>query len=222
LSLTRKAPLLLKRAAPRILPYVNDRFVDTAMLSNLGRIPDPPSFDANPGSRPPELWFSPPCDPTCSVAIGVATSGQRLALVTRYRRDQFDAAAAEKFTDLLIARLAPTADATGATTAGDSATSLIHILSVFPARARRLDRVGSASFRPQHQHLGVLSDWAPGIDGGQSEPLGKAGSDPQCLADVDLPASQRGVGWFPIPASRAATTACALSATWSLAKMLEM
>jgi NRPS condensation-like uncharacterized protein len=74
------------------------------MLSNLGRIPEPPTFAA---SGSPELWFSPPCDPSCSVAIGVATSGQRLALVTRYRDDQFDADAAEAFTDLLIAQVGP-------------------------------------------------------------------------------------------------------------------
>jgi NRPS condensation-like uncharacterized protein len=106
----RKAPLAVKRAVPRLLNLVGDRFIDTAMLSNLGRIPDPPSFatvpgsgpGSVPGSGPPELWFSPPCDPTCSVCLGVATSGTRLALVLRYRYAQFDADAAERFTDLLI------------------------------------------------------------------------------------------------------------------------
>ncbi|MGH4012362.1 MAG: hypothetical protein ACRDSL_00165 [Pseudonocardiaceae bacterium] len=120
LNLTKKTPLLLKRAAPKLLRSANDRFVDTAMLSNLGRIPDPPSFDANPASQVPELWFSPPCDPTCSVAIGAATSGERLALVTRYRYDQFDVGAAEEFTDLLMAHLA---DRT-ASTKGEPAAQL--------------------------------------------------------------------------------------------------
>jgi NRPS condensation-like uncharacterized protein len=77
------------------------------MLSNLGRIPEPPSFEGDPDSGPPELWFSPPCDPACSVSIGVVTSGQRLGLVTRYRDEQFDADAAEEFTDLLIAQVGP-------------------------------------------------------------------------------------------------------------------
>jgi NRPS condensation-like uncharacterized protein len=98
----RKAPLAVKRVVPRLLNLVGDRFVDTTMLSNLGRIPDPPTFPTKPGSGPPELWFSPPCDPTCSVCLGVATSGARLALVVRYRYEQFDADAAEEFTDLLI------------------------------------------------------------------------------------------------------------------------
>ncbi len=101
---TRKAPLAVKRAAPWLIHLTGDRLVDTAMLSNLGRIPEPPTLA---DSGPSELWFSPPCDPSCSVSIGVATSGQRLALVTRYRYEQFDADAAEEFTDLLIAQVAP-------------------------------------------------------------------------------------------------------------------
>jgi NRPS condensation-like uncharacterized protein len=102
LEIISNAPLLVKRAVPRLLPLTGDRFVDTAMLSNLGRIPEPPYFGPGPD---PELWFSPPCDRSCSVAIGVATSGKRLALVARYRYDQFDANAAEEFTDLLIAQV---------------------------------------------------------------------------------------------------------------------
>lgn len=102
LEVIGKVPLPVKRAVPRLLPLTGDRFVDTAMLSNLGRIPEPPTFASKLNSQ---LWFSPPCDRSCSVAIGVATSGQRLALVTRYRYDQFNADAAEDFTDLLIAQL---------------------------------------------------------------------------------------------------------------------
>jgi hypothetical protein len=77
LRATKKAPLVVKRAVPRLIHLTGDRFVDTAMLSNLGRIPEPPTFAAKPDSGSPELWFSPPCDPSCSVSIGVATSGQR-------------------------------------------------------------------------------------------------------------------------------------------------
>lgn len=190
LSLTRKAPLLLKRAAPRILPYVNDRFVDTAMLSNLGRIPEPPSFDTDPGSQPPELWFSPPCDPTCSVAIGVATSGGRLALVTRYRRDQFDACAAAEFTDLLIAHLVPKV---GSSCPAPSRYSTpIRSLSVLPSPVRDLGASASSEARrhrrPRAAALRELSDWSPGMVGDHHEDLGGAGSDPQYLPDVDLPA----------------------------------
>ncbi|MDQ4091871.1 MAG: condensation domain-containing protein [Actinomycetota bacterium] len=103
---TKRAPLTVKRAVPRLIHLTGDRLVDTAMLSNLGRIPEPPTLTARPDSKPLEVWFSPPCDPACSVAIGVATNGQRLALVTRYRYEQFDADAAEEFTNLLITQIA--------------------------------------------------------------------------------------------------------------------
>jgi NRPS condensation-like uncharacterized protein len=104
LEVTGKAPLTVKRAVPRLIHLTGDRFVDTAMLSNLGRIPQPPTLGGS-DSEPLELWFSPPCDPACSVAIGVATAGQRLSLVARYRHEQFDAEAAEEFTDLLITQV---------------------------------------------------------------------------------------------------------------------
>lgn len=102
----KNAPLPVKRAVPEVIHLIGDRLVDTAMLSNLGRIPELPALAAKPGSGPPELWFSPPCDPACSVCLGVATSGARLSLVTRYRYEQFDAAAAAEFTDLLIGQIA--------------------------------------------------------------------------------------------------------------------
>jgi NRPS condensation-like uncharacterized protein len=105
LKVTEKAPLAVRRAVTRLIRLTGDRFVDTVMLSNLGRIPEPPTLAAKPDSGPPELWFSPPCDPSCSVSIGVATSGARLALVARYRYEQFDAEAAEEFTDSLIAQM---------------------------------------------------------------------------------------------------------------------
>jgi NRPS condensation-like uncharacterized protein len=105
LEIVQKAPLPVKRAVPRLIHLTGDRFVDTAMLSNLGRIPEPPTLAGKPDSGPPELWFSPPCDPDCSVSLGVVTSGARLSLVVRYRHEQFDADAAEEFTNLLIAQV---------------------------------------------------------------------------------------------------------------------
>ncbi|HEX2298388.1 MAG TPA: hypothetical protein VHH34_07710, partial [Pseudonocardiaceae bacterium] len=137
LRFTRKAPLLLKRAAPRLLRLVGDRPVDTVMLSNLGRIPDPPRFDADSDGSAAELWFSPPCDPACSVAIGVATVGDRLTLVIRYRHGQFDAAAAAEFTDLLVAQFAPVPVSAPA----PAPARPIRILSVIPSPARRTERL---------------------------------------------------------------------------------
>ena len=102
LDAMKAAPLTVKRAVPRLIHLTGDRFVDTAMLSNLGRLPAVPSFGPK---APSELWFSPPCDPTCSLSVGVATCEQRLSLVARYRHEQFDARAAEDFTDLLLSQV---------------------------------------------------------------------------------------------------------------------
>lgn len=104
LNVMKNAPLTVKRAVPRLIHVTGDRFVDTAMLSNLGRLPAAPTLGPGHAS---ELWFSPPCDPTCSVSIGVATSERQLALAARYRHEQFDASAAEEFIDLLISQLGP-------------------------------------------------------------------------------------------------------------------
>jgi NRPS condensation-like uncharacterized protein len=104
LAFMQNSPVTAKHAVPRLLHLTGDRFVDTAMPSNLGRLPTPPSFT---DSGPKELWFSPPCDPACSVSIGVVTCEQRLSLAARYRYEQFDADAAKEFIDLLIAQLGP-------------------------------------------------------------------------------------------------------------------
>jgi NRPS condensation-like uncharacterized protein len=104
LATVQNAPMTVKRAVPRLLHLTGDRFVDTAMLSNLGRLPAPPSFT---DAGPKELWFSPPCDPACSVSVGVVTCEQRLSLAARYRYEQFDAAAAGEFIDLLVSQLGP-------------------------------------------------------------------------------------------------------------------
>jgi NRPS condensation-like uncharacterized protein len=102
LDALKQAPMMVKRAVPTLVRVTGDRFVDTAMLSNLGRLSAPPTFGPKSAS---ELWFSPPCDPTCTVSVGVATCEQRLSLVARYRYEQFDARAAEDFIDLLISQV---------------------------------------------------------------------------------------------------------------------
>jgi NRPS condensation-like uncharacterized protein len=104
LDTVKNAPLTVKRVIPRLIHLTGDRFVDTAMLSNLGRLPEPPSFT---DAGPQELWFSPPCDLACSVSIGVVTCEQRLSLAARYRYEQFGADAAQEFIDLLISQVVP-------------------------------------------------------------------------------------------------------------------
>jgi hypothetical protein len=64
--------------------------VDTAMLSNLGRL------DAVPGGVR-EVWFSPPGRMPLRVSVGAATLHGRLFLTLRYRRALFDPDAAAAF-----------------------------------------------------------------------------------------------------------------------------
>jgi NRPS condensation-like uncharacterized protein len=108
LEVAAGSPVGVKRATSRLVPFVGgERLIDTAVLSNLGRLAEPPTLDGEP---PGELWFSPPCDRVCSVGIGVVTVGKSLMLSVRYRREVFDPAAAEAFTDQFVARLAVPSD----------------------------------------------------------------------------------------------------------------
>ena len=95
-------PVGAKRAVPRLLETTDYRFLDTAVLSNLGRVPSFPGFEAE---SPAELWFSPPTMMPMGVGVGVATHEGALRLSVRYSRRQFDAAAAERFTDAYVERL---------------------------------------------------------------------------------------------------------------------
>jgi NRPS condensation-like uncharacterized protein len=96
-----EVPGKLMIAAKRWLQYyktlAGDVVVDTASLSNLGRLePLPSQFD---GVRT-AVGFSPPSQMPLGVAIGVATLDDRLHLTLRYRHAQFDRAAARRFSEL--------------------------------------------------------------------------------------------------------------------------
>lgn len=104
-ALGRHLPVGLKRQVSRLLPLTRHRFIATAVLSNLGRLPETPTFEDD-GSSPTELWFSPPCAMPLGVGVGVATVDDALYLMVRYRLEQFDAHAGEAFADLLVEQLA--------------------------------------------------------------------------------------------------------------------
>jgi NRPS condensation-like uncharacterized protein len=94
-----KVPGRLTIAAKRWLHYVKamsgDSGVDTALLSNLGRIdPLPGQFDHA------QVWFSPPSQMPLGASIGVVTGGERLHVTLRYRHAQFDPDAAHRFVEL--------------------------------------------------------------------------------------------------------------------------
>ena len=98
---SRLLPLWVKRVVILGLPLTGNRLVDTAMLSNVGRLDDL-SFGA---AAVEELWFSPPARMPLGLAIGTATMNGRLFLSLRYRHRQFDDAAANRFADLYLERL---------------------------------------------------------------------------------------------------------------------
>jgi NRPS condensation-like uncharacterized protein len=90
--------LEVKRRMPSLLFSVGTRFIDTAVLSNLGLFPGELSFgDAGPAA---EFWFSPPCRMPIGLGLGVATYAGTMFFTYRYRTAMWSATAAEKFADL--------------------------------------------------------------------------------------------------------------------------
>lgn len=114
LGQTRLIPLWAKRALVLALPLTGNRLVDTAMLSNIGRLEGLPSFEETSGpsfddgsgtGAVEELWFSPPARMPLGLTIGAATVVGRLHLVLRYRYRMFDQTAATNFADLYLRKL---------------------------------------------------------------------------------------------------------------------
>jgi NRPS condensation-like uncharacterized protein len=86
-----------KRWLQYLKPLTGDVVVDTASLSNLGRLEALPSqFDGATTA----VWFSPPGQMPLGVSIGAATLDDRLHLTLRYRHAQFDRPAARRFSEL--------------------------------------------------------------------------------------------------------------------------
>jgi hypothetical protein len=69
--------------------------VDTAVLSNLGRLPAAP--DLGDAGAIQEVWFSPPGRMPLGASLGAATLSGRLFLTLRYCHALFDADAAGAF-----------------------------------------------------------------------------------------------------------------------------
>lgn len=93
-------PIWAKRALPGLLWLTGNRLVDTAQLSNLGRIEEAPRFgDAGEVS---ELWFSPPARMPLGLSVGVATVRDRLHLAFRYRHRLLGPRAAHRFAALYL------------------------------------------------------------------------------------------------------------------------
>ncbi len=101
----RKLPLWAKQAMVALMPLTGNRLVDTAMLSNMGHLPEPPSFGAEAGGTV-DVWFSPPGRMPLGLTIGAVTVAGRLHLSFRYRHRLFGAEAARLFADRYLAQVA--------------------------------------------------------------------------------------------------------------------
>jgi NRPS condensation-like uncharacterized protein len=94
-TLSSALPTGLKQHMPRLIPLTRNYVVDTAVLSNLGRLPPaPPLGDAGAVQ---EVWFSPPGRMPLGASLGAATLDGRLFITLRYRHSLFDADAAAAF-----------------------------------------------------------------------------------------------------------------------------
>ncbi|MEU3465724.1 hypothetical protein ABZ721_38035 [Streptomyces sp. NPDC006733] len=84
------------RAAARLL-------ADTTMLSNLGRLPDPPAFDGAGATT--GLWLAAPAPMPRGLSVSALTVLGRLHLAVRHRHAVLDAPAARAFTALFVGAL---------------------------------------------------------------------------------------------------------------------
>jgi len=103
-ALPSALPTGVKQHMPKLIGLTRNSLVDTAALSNLGRLPSLPQLGEAGAIR--ELWFSPPARMPLGAALGVATLEGRLFVTLRYRHALFDAGAASEFLATFTAALA--------------------------------------------------------------------------------------------------------------------
>lgn len=98
-----RCPVMLKRLITRaILRTIGPMQCDTAMLTNLGNVAEPPSF--GPGG-PVRMAFTAPAHMPRGLSVGAVTAGGQLQLCLRYRYALFDDRAASEFAGVYVAAL---------------------------------------------------------------------------------------------------------------------
>ena len=105
LGRTERLPLWAKQSLSPLLWLTGNRLVCTALLTNLGPVADPPAFGREAGETT-GMWFSAPARLPCGLSLGTLTAAERLHLSFRWRRPVVDHAAAERFADLYLERVA--------------------------------------------------------------------------------------------------------------------
>ena len=98
LDLAQALPGPVRKQLTNLMPLTGNFVVDTAVLNNLGRVPDIPD-PAGRAGRITAIRFSSPTRMPMGVAVGVVTLRGELTITFRYRRAQFDRFAAEAFRD---------------------------------------------------------------------------------------------------------------------------
>jgi NRPS condensation-like uncharacterized protein len=93
---TATLPVAVKRRFQDLIELTGSRFVDTTMLSNLGRLDALPRLDAEAGSVD-RVWFSPPGRMPLGASLGAVSYGGELFLTLRHRHALLDSAAAAAF-----------------------------------------------------------------------------------------------------------------------------
>ncbi|MDI1301701.1 MAG: hypothetical protein PSX71_07335 [bacterium] len=101
LEMVQLLPGTLRKSLTKLMPLTGNFVVDTAVLNNLGRVPDLPD-PAGKAGRITAIRFSPPTHMPMGVAVGAVTLRGELTVTFRYRRAQFDKHAAEAFRDTFL------------------------------------------------------------------------------------------------------------------------
>jgi NRPS condensation-like uncharacterized protein len=89
-------PTAIKKRLQELIPLTGNMVVDTAVLSNLGRLEGVPHLGDQAGAVR-AVWFSPPGRMPLGASFGVATLGQEMFVTLRYRRALFGEEAASEF-----------------------------------------------------------------------------------------------------------------------------
>jgi NRPS condensation-like uncharacterized protein len=97
---TATLPTVVKQRFQDLITLTGSRLLDTAMLSNLGRLEAAPHLGESAGEVR-HLWFSPPGRMPMGASLGAASYDGTLFLCLRYRHALFDGDAATAFTALL-------------------------------------------------------------------------------------------------------------------------
>jgi NRPS condensation-like uncharacterized protein len=92
-------PTAIKQRLEQLIPLTGNLVVDTAVLSNLGKLDALPRLDDEAGDVK-AIWFSPPGRMPLGASFGVATMNDALFVTLRYRHALFDADGAARFAGL--------------------------------------------------------------------------------------------------------------------------